>query len=541
MNAANTKTWAQKQKERERYMRQLKKGKPHKSARRTYKRIYTTILFVAFGLSLIAASVYFYGRYAEESASAISGNVITVRAGGDFQAALDRAKPGDTIVLQAGAKFVGTFTLPNKTGAEYITVQSSELAKLPKEGVRVQPKDATLMPKILSSGGGEPAIKTAANAHHYRFIGIEFAPDNKDYIYNLIALGTDKQKANEIPRFIEIDRCYLHSNPGGVTRRGIALNSADTIIKNSYLAGFAGKGEETQAIAGWNGTGNYKIVNNHLEGGAENVLFGGADPSIKDLVPSDIEIHNNYFTKPLEWRGRVTHKNTLELKNARRVTIVGNIFEHAFDGSAMWLTVRNQDNTAPWSTIEDVVIENNWIRKCGSAILILGSDDTYKSQTMKRVRIVNNLFTDISGENWGESGYFLKIADGEDITLAHNTIFNSGNIITAHRAPSRRFTLRANIFSHGEYGFTGEDANSEKNVLDRYFSDGSIVDNVIVNSRKAEKQYVYVPPRNFYADEFRAVGFINLQSGNYRLAENSKYKGKGANFDALETEIKKVQ
>ena len=37
------------------------------------------------------------------------------------------------------------------------------------------------------------------------------------------------------------------------------------------------------------GTGPYNIINNHLEGASENVMFGGADPDISNLVPADIE------------------------------------------------------------------------------------------------------------------------------------------------------------------------------------------------------------------------------------------------------------
>lgn len=223
--------------------------------------------------------------------------------------------------------------------------------------MRVSPEDAVFMPKILSSGKGDSAVRTAPNAHNYRFVGIEFAPDNGNYVYNLIALGTDDQKVNQIPHDIEIDRCYLHPNPAGITRRGVTLNNANTVIKNSYVAGFAGREQETQAIAGWNGTGGYKIINNYLEAGAENILFGGSDPSIKGLVPTDIEIRNNLITKPLEWRGKVTIKYTFELKNAKNVQVVGNIIENSFDEMAIRLTVRNQDGNAPWSVIEDVLIQ----------------------------------------------------------------------------------------------------------------------------------------------------------------------------------------
>ena len=54
-----------------------------------------------------------------------TGQTIAVPAGGNLQAALDAAQPGDVITLQAGATFQGPFTLPNKAGAGWITVRTS--------------------------------------------------------------------------------------------------------------------------------------------------------------------------------------------------------------------------------------------------------------------------------------------------------------------------------------------------------------------------------------------------------------------------------
>ena len=41
---------------------------------------------------------------------------ITVPPNGDLQAALDTARPGDVILLQAGASYTGNFRLPAKSG-----------------------------------------------------------------------------------------------------------------------------------------------------------------------------------------------------------------------------------------------------------------------------------------------------------------------------------------------------------------------------------------------------------------------------------------
>ncbi|HEX8352268.1 MAG TPA: hypothetical protein VF611_05200, partial [Pyrinomonadaceae bacterium] len=92
-----------------------------------------------------------------EPAGAQAPRTVTLKAGDDLQRALDAARPGDTLVLQAGATFVGPLTLPRKGGGEYVTVRSSALERLPPEGARVRPSDAASMPKIVSPGRGEPA------------------------------------------------------------------------------------------------------------------------------------------------------------------------------------------------------------------------------------------------------------------------------------------------------------------------------------------------------------------------------------------------
>jgi hypothetical protein len=85
-------------------------------------------------------------------------------------------------------------------------------------------------------------------------------------------------------------------------RRGIAMNARDVLVVDSYFADFKEVGVDSQAIAGWNGPGPFALVNNYLEAAGENVMFGGADPTIKDLVPSDIEIRRNHLAKPLAWK-----------------------------------------------------------------------------------------------------------------------------------------------------------------------------------------------------------------------------------------------
>src|SRR5688572_24629114 len=62
-----------------------------------------------------------------ESPAQRNGSVVQLDRNGNLQRAIDDARPGDTIVLEAGAVYKGPFTLPVKSGNEFITIQSSRL------------------------------------------------------------------------------------------------------------------------------------------------------------------------------------------------------------------------------------------------------------------------------------------------------------------------------------------------------------------------------------------------------------------------------
>src|SRR5262245_22290199 len=164
-----------------------------------------------------------------------TGKTINVMAGGSVQAAIDQARPGDVINLQAGATFTGNFRLPNKSGSGWIVIRSSAAdADLPPPGTRVTPAKSALMPKLITPNS-DPVVETKAAAHHYRFIGVEFgvAPGT-DLVYNIVAFGGDQTSLAQTPHDLIIDRCYIHGVADRNARRGVALNSASTAIIDSY-------------------------------------------------------------------------------------------------------------------------------------------------------------------------------------------------------------------------------------------------------------------------------------------------------------------
>ncbi len=105
-----------------------------------------------------------------------------------------------------------------------------------------------------------------------------------------------------VPHHITLQHVFIHGDPLLGQKRGVALNAAHVTISDSHISDCKGVGQDTQAIAGWNGPGPFTIENNYLEGAGENVMFGGADPAIPNLVSSGITFRRNYVARPMSWR-----------------------------------------------------------------------------------------------------------------------------------------------------------------------------------------------------------------------------------------------
>src|SRR5437879_7811056 len=384
--------------------------------------------------------------------SAPTGATITVPAGGDFQAALNSAQPGDQILLAAGATYTGPFTLPVKAGNSWILIRSSTAdANLPAEGQRMKPSYAAVLPKIISADVG-PAIQTAPGAHHYRFLGVEITTTATSLNYGLVLFGDGGAAQNslaQVPHDLILDRTYIHGNATVSLKRCVSLHRAASAVIDSYLSECHANGQDAQAICGWNGPGPFKIVNNYLEASGENVMFGGADPANANLIPSDIEIRRNYFFKPLAWRasGAWSVKNLLELKLGQRVLIQGNIFENSWanaqTGFAIVIWSVNQGGNAPWAVTQDVWFRENIVRHAASGLQLTDRFDT-PSSTTQRVRFDNNLWDDINGATWGGDGRLFQVASNTNtlstIKFYHQTGFADNTLITvaAGRSEERR-------------------------------------------------------------------------------------------------------
>ena len=477
-----------------------------------------------------------------------------VKAGGDLQAAINKARPGDTIMLEAGATFVGPFILPPKSSAssDFITIRTSAPdASLPPAGVRIAPSYAALMPKIVSPGSNFPAMRTDMGAHHFKLIGLEFTlRDPSAVSRELLVLGNSQDEIQNIntlssvPHHFIVDRCFIHSFPSnGEVVRGISLNSAFTDVINSYISEIHGTATDSQAIFSWNGPGPYNIINNYLEGASENLAFGNGEGT--HLVARDVIIRGNYLFKPLSWRGKWLAKNLFEIKEAERVLMEGNILENS------WANGQNGNAvvfSAPHGELSEIEFRNNIIRHAGSGFSITNYTT---NGLMHDIKIRNNLIEDIDTVKWGGVGIFINISGVKNVLVDHNTVFQDGTIVNAYDDTGKgtkilNFVYTNNIAAHNAYGIFGGGFGSKG--IANFFPGSTFRRNIIAAVPSFLDIPTTYPSDNFYPASLDVVGFVDRATGNYRLAAKSRYRARatdgtdvGCDFDTLNAAIAGAQ
>lgn len=540
-------------------------NQPNSSALR-----YAALSFVLFFTLLLYAAV----PTSAKTVNALNAQDLRYALGQDSTSDQSKiAVPGDTIVLTAGTNYSGTFILPNLSNPNglWITIQSSALAQLPGAGQRVSPADASNMPKLVAPPL-QPALKTAAGANFFKIIGVEFTLSNADGLqtddgisnYQLVLVGElSYTSSTQSPSNVNFDRCYVHGWPTRGVKRGFELHSKTTYVTGSYISDIHVVGYDSQGVAVMNGEGPFHINNNYVEAAGENVMFGGATPGITGVVPSNIEVKGNYLFKPLSWRpGTSTYagiqwtvKNLFEMKSGTNATVEGNVMENnwAWDYGAINLTVRN--DSGPQATLQHITIKNNIVRHAGTAVRVLGIDDPQNGTTVQGfdIKIINNLFDDITADWNGQYGSWMWAKNINDLVIDHNTVFQSYWLVALDgpnlAGKMTGFAFTNNIAAHGGYGINGM-VNGGLQVGDvaiaNYLSNPTFNKNVFIDPGQHQSQYTTYAPTssNYWPASASAVGFVDYANHNYRLASNSSYKSQasdgkdiGADIDAIEAAI----
>jgi hypothetical protein len=474
------------------------------------------------------------------AASPAAGNVISVHAGENLQAAINSASCGDRIELQAGAEFTGTFRFPEKPcdDQHWIIIRTrAPDSTLPPEGRRLTPCFAgvaslpgrpdfrcastqNVLPKLVFDGhSGLGPVIFLGGANHYRFIGIEITRANGPLV-SALAIAAEGAETNHLI----FDRVWMHGTSADETTRAIALVGMSYVaVVDSFFTDFhciarTGSCTDAQVIGSGGGhtpSGPFKIENNFLEASGENILFGGGGAT---MTPADIEIRGNYFFKPLIWRpgepGFVTGasghpfivKNLFELKNAQRVLLEGNILENSWggfsqNGYAILLTPKNQSNRCPLCRVTDVTIRYNRIMNVGAVFQIANVADHPGgfATAGERYSIHDVLVEKVRGKDYDGSGLFAQLISISpplrDVRIEHVIAFVPRATFAVMNTGERfgNFTIANNILSTGEQSVVssgGGQANCAEQgglqdpagVFKNCFSNSSFVHNLMIGA-----------------------------------------------------------
>lgn len=298
-----------------------------------------------------------------------------------LDAAILAAAAGDTLTLATSLRYPAPFTLTKP-----LTLQSETWQD--RRGRTMTPDE----PAPLFSSG----VTALVDGH--QLVGLDIR--HTDPLKTLAVMGGVGATWDRI-RVLGDSLLGAH--------RGIDFRGAQGRITNAYVNDIFQPAQDTQAIYSQEMLpgGGLVIKNCFLRAAGETVMFGGGDPVSEAGIPRNVTLDDCVLTKKPEWVAFITAtkqaqqiKCALELKNVIGFRSSGCTFEYAgvSEGQGGYLfvfTPRNQGNTAPFSTVQDVIIENFTGRFCSGVANFLGSDNVHPSGPLSGLTLRNGMVTDV--------------------------------------------------------------------------------------------------------------------------------------------------
>lgn len=408
---------------------------------------------------------------------------IVIKPGDDIQHIIDNAQPGDVLKFTPGVEYI--------TGQLYLGGKSITLTvdgELPNR--RISPFDEL---PILKSGGPFCTID-GTNALGLNIVGLHFdARDNGEGDVIILEGASN----------VIMDRIRIHGSDANGCKRGVRGNGSGISLYRSHLDNIWKFQQDSQCFCAWNGAGPFNIVDNYLEGASENVLFGGADNASEEMIPSDILIENNDFTKREAWRGvpnKYSVKNLIELKMAKHVVIKNNRFSKCWTdaqaGFAILFKSMNQDGGNPWAITKDVTFESNTLSDSENGINLLGYDPYHPSQQTTGLIFLHNVIE--------TGGIALQLlGDLGDVHIERNTFSNGYTFMVLDADPGKKavekLTLIGTIGNHNQYGVKGSGTAVGQPSLDAWVGELNWADNVLNG---------YVGKGNYPPTTYNSIGDV---------------------------------
>lgn len=254
------------------------------------------LLSITLGMLLFATTAHAQ-TVRKVCASGTSGTGDDTYTNAQLQTAINDSVGGDTILLQQGFEYVGTFTWPTHTGASYVEMRTGVASNCsvvsttswPATNVRVTPTSATTVnPAVLrANANNASALKTAdavggVSPKFWRSKFIKYASNiSTDWLGSgaLVTCGSDDNTLvpdyTAIASDFEFIQNWFAGDPVTGQFRGLALLCGNATVKDNYFDNIKSK-TEGQALWCNSFEATATITNNYFSGGTEIILCGGS-------------------------------------------------------------------------------------------------------------------------------------------------------------------------------------------------------------------------------------------------------------------------
>lgn len=260
--------------------------------------------------------------------------------------------------------------------------------------------------------------------------------------------------------------------------------------------------------------------------------FGGYNPS-------NITITHNYVNKPIRWYNEwgSDGKGFFEVKLCDGCLTDGNHFD---GNTGFTITVRNQGGRAPWSAIKNSTWSNNIATRFSAGFYTLFKDNEQLSEESSNINFTNNLMYGEFDDS-AKTGFRPQVfrgTYGDRVTISHNTILQSGRIMTYGNGSNMagidevtNFRFTDNIVGWGsatQIGYACLDGPTTSICSPNYiWTKNAMIGAPTGPLPPGEQSLASFPIGNFNPATIGAAGFVDPATGNYRLRSDSPLIGKG--------------
>jgi hypothetical protein len=515
-----------------------------------------------------------------------SGTVWNVSTASQLTNALALAVGGDIIVIANGVNLQGNFNLRARSDTDWLYIVDARVAAgtfprpagvglltvdlAARAACRARPSDFATpsTTSTLTSTAANILWTTDPGAAYYRFAGLEMMSPASVTGGGVALCDIRDQTASQgtlsaQPHHIVFDRCFIHGRAGVDTRRAILANGQYIAAVDCWIEEIHGAGFESCGFASYNGAGPFKIVNDEIQAATENILFGGAQPAVFGLVPSDIEVDLCHLDKDPAWIGlNYGIKDNYEHKNGSYARFQRSFCENSWqDGqsgnSLLFQPLEDTGETADWTAITDITLNLIRCKGVGTGLVIAGriafGTGLMPVTPLSRFQATNVLFEDVGLRTpangfptVNDGGRLLQLTgDFQNVVLDHitgkapNHAIDFGGFGPGGATPNGT-VIKRSLLGRGDFGIFGDTVAEGKVALDTYAGPAyDYSENALYNTTTPGANfnaYTGLPVSNHFTEE-ASVDYIDPSTDQWGLAIGSPYKGAGSDGKDLGCDV----